>query len=73
MIAFGLLVEGAAWNSTGTRYSSVYGYCYVLKDGIFAGCAVLTLVATALGVTSYIMLRTQPAASAATGNSFFGV
>ncbi|XP_037476445.1 basic salivary proline-rich protein 1-like [Triticum dicoccoides] len=66
MIAFGLLAEGAAWNSTGTRYSSVYGYCYVLKDGIFAGGAVLTLVATALGVTSYIMLRKQPAAAAAT-------
>ncbi|XP_044950734.1 uncharacterized protein LOC123401079 [Hordeum vulgare subsp. vulgare] len=64
MIAFGLLVEGAAWNSTGTRDSSLYGFCYVLKDGIFAGGAVLTLVATALGVTSYIMLRTQPAAAA---------
>uniref|UniRef100_A0A452Z710 Uncharacterized protein n=1 Tax=Aegilops tauschii subsp. strangulata TaxID=200361 RepID=A0A452Z710_AEGTS len=65
MIAFGLLAEGAAWNSTGTRYSSVYGYCYVLKDGIFAGGAVLTLVATALGLTSYVMLRKQPTAAAA--------
>lgn len=65
MIAFGMLVEGAAWNATGTRDSSVFGYCYALKDGIFAGGAVLTLVATALGLTSYIMLRKQPAAAAA--------
>uniref|UniRef100_A0A452Z707 Uncharacterized protein n=1 Tax=Aegilops tauschii subsp. strangulata TaxID=200361 RepID=A0A452Z707_AEGTS len=60
---FSWLAEGAAWNSTGTRYSSVYGYCYVLKDGIFAGGAVLTLVATALGLTSYVMLRAEPAVS----------
>ncbi|XP_020200941.1 uncharacterized protein [Aegilops tauschii subsp. strangulata] len=64
VVAFGLLVEGAKWNDTGTRYSSGYGGCYVLKDGIFAGGAVLTLVATALGLTSYIMLSTQPAATA---------
>ncbi|EMS47527.1 hypothetical protein TRIUR3_12610 [Triticum urartu] len=64
VVAFGLLVEGAKWNDTGTRYSSGYGGCYVLKDGIFAGGAVLTLVATALGLTSYIMLSTQPAAPA---------
>ncbi|KAI5019345.1 hypothetical protein ZWY2020_044233 [Hordeum vulgare] len=37
----------------------------VCADGIFAGGAVLTLVATALGVTSSVMLRGQPAAAAA--------
>uniref|UniRef100_A0A8I6W7E6 Uncharacterized protein n=2 Tax=Hordeum vulgare subsp. vulgare TaxID=112509 RepID=A0A8I6W7E6_HORVV len=65
VVAFGLLVNGAAWNATGTRDSSLYGSCYVLKDGIFAGGAVLTLIATALGLTSYIMLTTQPATTAA--------
>ncbi|XP_044962685.1 uncharacterized protein LOC123415692 [Hordeum vulgare subsp. vulgare] len=65
IIAFALLATGAAWNATGTRDSSVFGLCYVLKDGIFAGGAVLTLVATALGVTSSVMLRGQPAAAAA--------
>ncbi|KAI4966520.1 hypothetical protein ZWY2020_040665 [Hordeum vulgare] len=43
------MVTGAAWNATGTQDSSVFGLCYVLKDGIFASGAVLTLVATALG------------------------
>ncbi|XP_037474210.1 uncharacterized protein LOC119350518 [Triticum dicoccoides] len=61
IIAFALLVTGAAWNTTGARDPSPFGLCYVLKDGIFAGGAVLTLVATALGLTSYVMLRGQPA------------
>uniref|UniRef100_A0A452Z705 Uncharacterized protein n=1 Tax=Aegilops tauschii subsp. strangulata TaxID=200361 RepID=A0A452Z705_AEGTS len=65
IIAFALLVTGAAWNTTGTREPSPFGLCYVLKDGIFAGGAVLTLVATALGLTSYVMLRGQPATAAA--------
>ena len=65
MVAFGLLVEGAAWSTTGTRDSSAFGLCYVLKDGIFAGGAVLALVATALGITSYLMLRSQPDAATA--------
>ncbi|VAH07757.1 unnamed protein product [Triticum turgidum subsp. durum] len=64
IIAFSLLVTGAAWNTTGTRDPSPFGLCYVLKDGIFAGGAVLTLVATALGLTSYVMLRGQPATAA---------
>ncbi|BAF17554.2 Os05g0434800 [Oryza sativa Japonica Group] len=33
--------------------------CYVVKDGIFAGAAVLALAATASGITSYVMLRRQ--------------
>ncbi|KAF2930933.1 hypothetical protein DAI22_05g172900 [Oryza sativa Japonica Group] len=33
--------------------------CYVVKRGIFAGAAVLALAATAFGITSYVMLRTQ--------------
>ena len=65
IIAFALLVTGAAWNTTGARDPSPFGLCYVLKDGIFAGGAVLTLVATALGLTSYVMLRGQLATTAA--------
>jgi hypothetical protein len=38
--------------------------CFYLKDGIFAGGAVLTLAATALGLTSFILLRTQAANAA---------
>jgi hypothetical protein len=38
--------------------------CFYLKDGIFAGGAVLTLAATALGLTSFILLRMQAANAA---------
>ncbi|CAN6346714.1 unnamed protein product [Urochloa humidicola] len=60
VIAWGLLIQGAAWNANVARSSCLY-----LKDGIFAGGAVLTLAATALGLTSFIMLRRQTPASAA--------
>ncbi|KAM0909320.1 hypothetical protein ACQ4PT_014894 [Festuca glaucescens] len=65
VVAFGLFVDGAASNATGERETTALGLCYVLKDGIFAGAAVLTLAATALALTSYIMLRRQPDAAAA--------
>ncbi|KAM0823736.1 hypothetical protein ACQ4PT_070673 [Festuca glaucescens] len=66
VVAFALLVEGAAWNANVDRDASAYGFCYVLKDGIFAGAAVLTLVATALGLTSYVLLRVRLDAAAST-------
>lgn len=59
VIAFALFVGGAAWNANVVRVTAPV--CYILKDGIFAGAAVLTLAATALGITSFIMLRRQPA------------
>ncbi|XBJ18233.1 hypothetical protein VPH35_009447 [Triticum aestivum] len=65
-VAFGMLVVEAAANAPGTRETSASGYCYIPIDGIFAGGAALTLVATALGITSYVMLRTQPATVAET-------
>ncbi|PUZ65841.1 hypothetical protein GQ55_3G258100 [Panicum hallii var. hallii] len=39
--------------------------CPYLKDGIFACAGVLALAATALGITSFSMLRRQPVAPAA--------
>ncbi|XP_044950753.1 cleavage and polyadenylation specificity factor subunit 6-like [Hordeum vulgare subsp. vulgare] len=60
-VAFGLLVVGAAGNATGAREPTRLGYCYIPDDGILAGGAALSLVATALGITSYVMLRKQPA------------
>lgn len=73
VVAFALLVEGAAWNANVERNSSAYGFCYVLKDGIFAGAAVLTLVATALGLNSYLLLRGQPDAASAAAAAKTGV
>ncbi|CAM0955360.1 unnamed protein product [Alopecurus aequalis] len=64
VIAFSLLVDGVASNAVGERETTTLGLCYVLKDGIFAGAAVLTLAATALGLTSYVLLRKQPDAAA---------
>ncbi|KAM0867816.1 hypothetical protein ACQ4PT_041731 [Festuca glaucescens] len=65
VIAFALFVRGAASNETGARDATTLGLCYVLKDGIFAGAAVLTLAATALALTSYILLGRQPDTAAA--------
>uniref|UniRef100_A0A0E0DRT6 Uncharacterized protein n=1 Tax=Oryza meridionalis TaxID=40149 RepID=A0A0E0DRT6_9ORYZ len=41
--------------------------CFIVRDGFFAGAGVLALIATALGLTSYIMLRPQPDAAAGRG------
>lgn len=60
MIAWALLIQGAAWNANVVRETDTAPYCPYLKDGIFAGAGVLTLVATALGITSFIMLRRPP-------------
>lgn len=72
MIAFALFIQGAAWNANVVRVEQA-PYCPYLKDGVFAGAAVLALAATALSITSFIMQRTQPAAAATvTGASAVG-
>ena len=58
MIAWALFIVGASWNANVVRADAPF--CPYLKDGIFAGGGVLTLAATALGITSFIMLRRQP-------------
>uniref|UniRef100_A0A804Q304 Uncharacterized protein n=1 Tax=Zea mays TaxID=4577 RepID=A0A804Q304_MAIZE len=63
VIAFALFIQGAAWNANVVRVEQA-PYCPYLKDGVFAGAAVLALAATALSITSFIMQRTQPAAAA---------
>ncbi|XP_047044250.1 uncharacterized protein LOC124648552 [Lolium rigidum] len=67
VIAFALFVAGAASNVQGWRddRSSSYRHCDVPAGGIFAGGAVLTLAATALGLTSYVLLRNHPIDAAA--------
>uniref|UniRef100_J3M7I2 Uncharacterized protein n=1 Tax=Oryza brachyantha TaxID=4533 RepID=J3M7I2_ORYBR len=61
-VAWVLFVEGAAWNANVARDTGPV--CYVLKDGIFAGAAVLALAATALGIASYVLLRRKPSGEA---------
>jgi hypothetical protein len=58
-----LLIEGAVWNDNVVRMTAPN--CYYLKDGIFAGAGVLSLAATALGVTSYVLMRTKRVKAAA--------
>ncbi|XP_047044249.1 uncharacterized protein LOC124648551 [Lolium rigidum] len=65
VIAFALFVDGAAVNGEGLRETDTFGQCFILKDGIFAGAAILTLAATALGITSYVLLGRQTDAAAA--------
>ncbi|RLM98221.1 hypothetical protein C2845_PM06G20700 [Panicum miliaceum] len=64
VIAWALLIVGASWNANVVRVAAA-PFCPYLKDGIFAGGGVLTLAATALGITSFIMLRTRPVEAAA--------
>ncbi|GJN14501.1 hypothetical protein PR202_gb01340 [Eleusine coracana subsp. coracana] len=54
-IAWWLLVEGAIMNANVVRYTAPV--CYYFKDGGFAGAAVLSFVATALGLASFMLLR----------------
>ncbi|CAD6333718.1 unnamed protein product [Miscanthus lutarioriparius] len=63
VIAWVLLIEGAVWNENVVRMTAPN--CYYLKDGIFAGAGVLSLAATALGVTSYVLMRTKRVKAAA--------
>ncbi|CAN6346716.1 unnamed protein product [Urochloa humidicola] len=63
VIAWALLIVGASWNANVVREAAPF--CPYLKDGIFAGGAVLALAATALGLTSFVMLRKQPVEEAA--------
>jgi hypothetical protein len=64
VIAWALLIVGASWNANVVRVAAA-PFCPYLKDGIFAGGGVLTLAAAALGITSFIMLRTRPVEAAA--------
>ncbi|KAF8380773.1 hypothetical protein HHK36_028267 [Tetracentron sinense] len=57
VIAFLLLLTGAALNDQHGEESMYFGnYCYVVKPGVFAGGAVLSLVCVALGILYYLTL-----------------
>ncbi|KAG2627277.1 hypothetical protein PVAP13_3KG123485 [Panicum virgatum] len=62
-MAWVLLIVAASWNANVVREDAPF--CPYLKDGIFAGGGVLSLAATALGIASYVMMRTQRVKAAA--------
>ncbi|KAI3432180.1 uncharacterized protein J3R85_007585 [Psidium guajava] len=58
IIAFLLLLTGAALNDQHGEDSIYFGnyYCYVVKPGVFAGGAILSLASVTLGILYYLSL-----------------
>ncbi|KAH6755000.1 transmembrane protein [Perilla frutescens var. hirtella] len=58
VIAFLLLLTGAALNDQHGEENLYFGnyYCYVVKPGVFAGAAVLSLASVTLGIFYYLTL-----------------
>uniref|UniRef100_R7W183 Uncharacterized protein n=1 Tax=Aegilops tauschii TaxID=37682 RepID=R7W183_AEGTA len=54
---------GAAWNAPVTR--EVNTGCYFVRDGVFRRAAILSIIATVLGIKSYFLLRAAAATAAA--------
>ncbi|CAH9070147.1 unnamed protein product [Cuscuta europaea] len=69
VIAFLLLLTGAALNERHGDDNMYFGnhYCYVVKPGVFAGAAYLSLAGVALGIVYYLTLT-----SAKKGNDQVG-
>ncbi|XP_071734249.1 protein VASCULATURE COMPLEXITY AND CONNECTIVITY [Rutidosis leptorrhynchoides] len=59
VIAFLLLLSGAALNDEHGEENMYFGsyYCYVVKPGVFAGAASLSLVSVVLGCIYYVTLN----------------
>lgn len=69
VIAFLLLLTGAALNDErGEEKMNLGLYCYVVKPGVFAGGAALSLASVSLGIIYYIIVasakHTDPAGGA---------
>ncbi|CDP04949.1 unnamed protein product [Coffea canephora] len=58
VVAFLLLLTGAALNDQHGEENMYfnYYYCYVVKPGVFAGAAILSLASVTLGLIYYVML-----------------
>ncbi|KAL1820039.1 hypothetical protein ACET3Z_014908 [Daucus carota] len=58
VLAFLLLLTGAALNDQRGEENMYFGnyYCYVVKPGVFAGAAILSLATVVLGITYYITI-----------------
>ncbi|KAI8565212.1 hypothetical protein RHMOL_Rhmol03G0242600 [Rhododendron molle] len=56
VIAFLMILTSAALNEQGGEENMYFG-CYVVKPGVFAGAAVLSLATVALGIVYYLALE----------------
>ncbi|KAM3410685.1 hypothetical protein ACQJBY_002735 [Aegilops geniculata] len=72
LIAERFFLVGAAANIPMTRETSQGRGCHAVKDGVFMMAAILSIVATVLGIISYIMLYAA-AAGASTTTTLGGV
>jgi len=63
-------VQGASWNAPATREAAEG--CYYVKDGVFRRAAVLSIIATVLGIKSYCMLRAAATVAVAGPSSTTG-
>jgi hypothetical protein len=69
VIAFLLLLTGAALNDQHGEESVYFNYyCYVVKPGVFAGGALLSLASVILGLIYYITLTSAKIANNQWGN-----
>jgi hypothetical protein len=64
LIALAFYLQSAAWNAPVTR-GGADGECYYLRSGVFRRAAILSLVSTAFGIVSYILLARCPHGMAA--------
>lgn len=71
VIAFLLLLTGAALNDQHGLESMYFGnyYCYVVKPGVFATGAVLSLASITLGITYYLTFTSAKSGNNPWGNS----
>ncbi|OVA18477.1 Protein of unknown function DUF1218 [Macleaya cordata] len=57
VIAFLLLLTGSALNDQHGEESMYFGnFCYVVKPGVFAGGALLTIASVTLGIIYYLTI-----------------
>uniref|UniRef100_A0A7N0VMF8 Uncharacterized protein n=1 Tax=Kalanchoe fedtschenkoi TaxID=63787 RepID=A0A7N0VMF8_KALFE len=70
VIAFLLFLSGAALNDQHREDSFMFGtsYCYVVKPGVFAGSALVSLASVLLGLAYYITLSLARATQASPTN-----
>ncbi|KAD5961178.1 hypothetical protein R6Q59_014141 [Mikania micrantha] len=69
VIAFLLLLSGAALNDEHGEENIYFGsyYCYVVKPGVFAAAASLSLVSVILGIVYYLSFDSKKAVVTQTG------
>ncbi|XP_047957053.1 protein MODIFYING WALL LIGNIN-1-like [Salvia hispanica] len=70
VIAFLLLLTGAALNDQHGEENLYFGsyYCYVVKPGVFAGAAILSLASVTLGIFYYLTLTSGKEGNEAWGS-----